>query len=123
MPTRCLIVDDNDAFLGAARGLLERQGMSVAGVASTGAEAVHEADALRPEVVLVDVSLRGESGLDVARELVRGHLDPEAVVILISTHAREDLAELIDGCPAAAFLPKAELSADAIRRIIDGRSP
>jgi two-component system, NarL family, nitrate/nitrite response regulator NarL len=42
-------------------------------------------------------------------------------VILISTHAEADLADLIAASPAAGFLPKAELSAKAIRRIVAER--
>jgi hypothetical protein len=41
-------------------------------------------------------------------------------VILISTHSEADFADLIAESPAAGFLPKGELSADAIRRIVDG---
>jgi len=40
VPTRCLIVDDNESFLEAVRVLLEREGMSVAAVASTYADAL-----------------------------------------------------------------------------------
>ena len=54
MRIRCLIVDDNPSFLVAARVLLERQGLTIAGVASTGAEALRQAETLRPNVVLVD---------------------------------------------------------------------
>ena len=70
MPIRCLIVDDNKSFLEAARVLLEREGLTVAGVASTGAEALRQAETLRPDVVLVDISLGDESGFDLARRLV-----------------------------------------------------
>jgi DNA-binding NarL/FixJ family response regulator len=122
VPIRCLIVDDNQPFLAAARVLLEREGLTVAGVASTGAEAVRQADALRPDVVLVDISLGEESGLDVARRLVDGEQGDNPVVVLISTRAEEDVVDLITGCGAVAFLPKAELSANAIRRIVDGCS-
>jgi hypothetical protein len=48
----------------------------------------------------------------------QGH---DTMVILISTHAEADLADLIDAVPAAGFLSKAELSASAIRRVVDGR--
>ena len=48
MPLCCLLVDDNDAFLEAARVLLEREGMQVAGVASNIAGALRQARALRP---------------------------------------------------------------------------
>jgi DNA-binding NarL/FixJ family response regulator len=117
-----LIVDDNHSFLEAARVLLEREGLTVAGVASTSAEALREAETLRPDVVLVDVSLGEESGFDLARRLVEDDLGDGAAVVLISTHAEEDVSDLIAASPVAGFLPKAELSASAIRRIVDGRS-
>jgi hypothetical protein len=41
-------------------------------------------------------------------------------LVLISTHAEADFAELIAESPARAFLPKAELSAEALLRILDG---
>ncbi len=56
--TRCLIVDDNESFLEAARALLEREGLNVAAVASTYAEALGLFETLRPDVVLVDIFLR-----------------------------------------------------------------
>jgi DNA-binding NarL/FixJ family response regulator len=119
MPVRCLIVDDNRGFLEAARTLLERQGLTIAGVASTSADALLEAETLRPDVVLVDVSLGEESGLDLARRLVTDH-DHGATVILISTRTEADLADLVALSPAAGFLSKSELSADAIRRFMNG---
>jgi DNA-binding NarL/FixJ family response regulator len=118
---RCLIVDDNDSFLEAARVLLERQGLTVAGVASNGADALRQAETLRPDIVLVDISLGEESGFDLARRLVEDDQGSEATVLLISTRAEEDVADLIGESPAAGFVPKSELSASAIRRIVDGR--
>jgi CheY-like chemotaxis protein len=122
--TRCLIVDDNESFLEVARALLEREGLSVAAVASTYAEALDLIETLRPDVVLADIFLGKESGLKLARQLAEdGHRQGDAVkVILISTHAEADLADLIAASPAAGFLPKTELSAKAIRRIVDDRS-
>ncbi len=102
--------------------LLEREGLTVAGVASTGAEALWQVAMVRPDIVLVDISLGEESGVDLARRLLEGDLGPEAAVILISTRAEEDVAELIAESPAAGFLPKAKLSASAIRRIVDAHS-
>jgi CheY-like chemotaxis protein len=118
---RCLIVDDSPRFLDAARGLLERQGITVVGVASTGAEALQRVQELHPDVTLLDIDLGGESGLELARRL---HDQPDLApgpVILISTHAEQDYAELIAASPAVGFLPKAGLSADAIRRLLAGR--
>jgi DNA-binding NarL/FixJ family response regulator len=119
MPMRGLIVDDNGLFLEAARVLLEREGLKVAGVAATSAEALRRADELRPDVILVDISLGEESGFDLARRLVQDGHNNDAVVILISTLAEEDLADMIAVSPAAGFLPKAELSASAVRRIVE----
>jgi DNA-binding NarL/FixJ family response regulator len=118
-----LIVDDNRLFLQAARVLLERQGLRVVGVAATSAEALRRAGELRPEVVLVDITLGGESGFDLAGRLAGHHGGGGPAVILISTHAEADFADLIAESPAAGFVPKPELSADAIRRIVDGRAP
>jgi DNA-binding NarL/FixJ family response regulator len=120
MGFRCLIVDDNRPFLDAARALLEEEGMTVAGVASTGADALQQAEALRPDVVLLDIGLGEESGFDVAELLTAASRESGTTVILISTHAEADFADLIDESPAAGFLPKSELSARAIRRIFDG---
>jgi DNA-binding NarL/FixJ family response regulator len=120
MGFRCLIVDDNRPFLDAARALLEEEGITVAGVASTGADALQQAEALRPDVVLLDIGLGEESGFDVAELLMAPDRAGGATVILISTHAEADFADLIDESPAAGFLPKSELSARAIRRVLDG---
>jgi DNA-binding NarL/FixJ family response regulator len=117
MAVRCLIVDDNRVFLEAARTLLEREGLTIAGVASTSADALREAETLRPDVVLVDIWLGEESGLDLARRLGANHASA-ATVILISTRSEADLADLVALTPAAGFLSKSELSADAIRAFL-----
>jgi DNA-binding NarL/FixJ family response regulator len=57
MLLRSLLVDDNDGFLEAASVLLEREGMTVAGVASNTAGALRQARAPRPDVILVDIGL------------------------------------------------------------------
>jgi CheY-like chemotaxis protein len=122
LPIRCLIVDDHRPFLEAARVLLEREGLSVVGVAVNGAEGLRSAEVLQPDVVLVDVSLGEESGFDVARSLMAQEPADGRVVVLISTRSEGELTELIAESPAAGFVSKAELSAKAIRRIVAGGS-
>ncbi len=116
MPLRCLIVDDSDAFLQTASLLLEREGLAVVGAASSIAEALQQARALRPDVVLVDIGLGSESGFTLARLLARD--DQDADVILISAGAEADYVELIAESPAAGFLAKSELSASRIGQIL-----
>jgi DNA-binding NarL/FixJ family response regulator len=115
---RCLIVDDSPRFLEAARSLLELEGIAVVGVALSSVDAVRRVDELRPDVVLVDIDLGPESGFDVARRLHEGRTAPP--IILISTHDGQDYADLIAASPAAGFLAKAALSANAIRDMLDG---
>jgi DNA-binding NarL/FixJ family response regulator len=112
MGRRCLIVDDNAVYLSEARKLLQRQGMSVVGIASTGGDALAIAASDRPDVALVDVDLGPESGLDVARALAT--CDEPVPVILISAYAEKDLRELLDDSPAVGFLSKSVLSRAAI---------
>jgi DNA-binding NarL/FixJ family response regulator len=111
---RCLIVDDNESFLDAARVLLAREGVDVVGVAMTSSEAIRLVGELAPDVVLVDVVLGDESGFDLARRL-----EPAgSKVVLISTHAEADIQDLIHGSGVLGFVPKSELSALAVKRLL-----
>jgi DNA-binding NarL/FixJ family response regulator len=118
MPMRCVLVDDNEAFLETASLLLEREGLTIVGMASTIAAALRQVRALRPDVVLVDIGLGNESGFDLARLLAQDGQAAGAEVILISTGAEADYKELIDDSPAAGFLAKSELSVRGISRLL-----
>jgi DNA-binding NarL/FixJ family response regulator len=111
---RCLLVDDSRTFLDAARGLLDRDGVTVAGIASSTAEALLQAGALSPDVAVVDIGLGGENGFDLARRLATRGI----AVIMTSTSAEADYADLLADSPVAGFLPKAKLSAAGIRRLL-----
>ena len=119
MALRCFIVDDSTHFLEAARDLLEHGGLDVVGVATTIEQALRTVDDAEPDVVLVDVNLGGESGLDLARRMPRATSVDPLKVILISTRTEEEVLDVVRTVPAAAFLSKTELSAVAIRRILD----
>jgi CheY-like chemotaxis protein len=113
---RCVIVDDDPAFLHVAQATLERGGVIVSGVAGSGAEAAEQSRELRPDVVLIDIRLGEESGFEVARQLADNGYAP--ALVMISVDAWEDFADLIDESPAAGFLAKTDLSGAAIRRIL-----
>ncbi len=118
MPVRCLIVDDNHDFLRAATDLLERDGISVVGVASTGAQAYQSCHELRPDVALIDIDLGEESGFEVARQFASEMGPQQPRVILISAYSEDDFVDMIADSPAVSFLPKADLSGTAIRGIL-----
>jgi DNA-binding NarL/FixJ family response regulator len=120
MSVRCVIVDDNRHFLRAARDLLERAGITVVGVAQTGAQAGRACGELEPDVVLVDVDLGEESGFDVARQLAGQGGPEQPCVILISAHSAEDFREMVADTPAISFLPKSALSGSAVLGIMAG---
>jgi DNA-binding NarL/FixJ family response regulator len=117
---RAVIVDDNPGFLAAARGVLERGGVAVVGVASTGDQAIARIQALGPDVTLLDIDLGAESGFEVARRLHQ-HADVSSPVILISTYDEQDYADLIAASPALGFLAKSALSAGAVRDLLESR--
>lgn len=113
-----MIIDDNVEYLQNAQTMLQREGIDVVGVATTSIEALHLVSELRPSVALVDIYLGEESGLDLARQLVERPEGSLTDVILISTYGEIDLAELVAGSPALAFLSKSRLSGGAIREIM-----
>ena len=111
-----LIVDDNQEFLAAAARLLEAEGLRVVGRSRTGQEAVEQTVALAPDVVLVDVELGEEDGVELASRLAG--LPDAPAVILISSHDQYGLQELLAPGPVVGFLTKDALSADAIRALL-----
>jgi two-component system nitrate/nitrite response regulator NarL len=119
MALRCLLVDDSTHFLEAASQLLEREGIAVVGVASTIAEALASVHELEPDVTIVDVHLKGESGFDLAWRLAA---ESPTATILTSTHAESELAELIAVTPVLGFIAKTDLSGEAIRDFLADRS-
>lgn len=120
---RCLIVDDSADFRDAASAMLERAGINVVGKASNSAEALRCYEHSHPDVALVDVELGGEDGFELAEQLNRVSTANALAVILVSTYAESDLAEMIDTSPAVGFLQKFSLSPDAIRSLLNVTEP
>jgi DNA-binding NarL/FixJ family response regulator len=112
---RCLIVDDNEPFLASARRLLDTHDLQIVGVASSATQALELVNDHHPDVALVDVELQGESGFDLARQLVAAR--PGLRVVLISTHSEDDLEDLVAQSPAVGFLAKSRLTPAAVRQV------
>lgn len=114
---RCVIVDDNQAFLASASSALRREGVEIVRAVRSLADALASAAEHLPDVMLVDVHLGDEDGFDVASQL-DGHPVP---VVLISTYAESDMADFVAMSPAIGFLSKMELSRAAIEALLAGR--
>jgi DNA-binding NarL/FixJ family response regulator len=109
-----LIVDDHGAFRASAHTLLELDGFDVVGEAEDGERAVELARERRPDLVLLDIALPDMSGFDVAERL-----GPGTKVILTSSRASADFGGRVRRSGALGFIPKDDLSGDAIRRLLE----
>jgi DNA-binding NarL/FixJ family response regulator len=116
MSKTVLIVDDHPSFRGMARALLESEGFTVVGEAEDGADAIAQARALHPDLVLLDVQLPDMDGFAVAAQLTANGSSPD--IVLTSSRDAEDFGPLIDESGARGFVPKAEISAEAIAALL-----
>jgi DNA-binding NarL/FixJ family response regulator len=82
--TRILVVDDHEVVRRGLRGLLETHpGWQIIGEAANGRDAVEKAAELRPDVVILDISLPGD-GLEAARRIFQ--VFPQTEVLILSHH-------------------------------------
>jgi DNA-binding NarL/FixJ family response regulator len=114
--TTFLVVDDHPGFRSRARLLLEAEGYEVIGEVADGATAVGAARRLRPDVVLLDVQLPDVDGFDAAARITEDGAGP--IVILTSSRDWSDSAELIIRSGARGFLPKDQLSGEALGELL-----
>ena len=111
-----LIVDDHPSFRASARRMLEADGYDVIGEAADGTSAIDAVRELQPDVVLLDIRLPDVDGFQVAERLAAN--GAAAAVVLTSSRDRSDFSYEIVASPARGFIPKSELSAQAITSLI-----
>lgn len=122
MTPRVLVVDDSPQFRIAARAVLRRvPGFEVVGEAASGEDAVQQAAAAAPDLVLMDIRMAGLSGPEATR-LIRGQA-PATVVFLCSTYDRADLPAEVGTSGAAAYVHKEELTAELLAALWDEHRP
>ena len=117
-----LLVDDHKLVRTGLKLILdETPDIRVVGEASTGEEALERARALKPQVILMDVSMPGIGGLEATRKLAMGL--PDARVIVVSVHTAEPYPMRLLEAGASGYLTKdcaGEEIVTAIRRVHAG---
>jgi DNA-binding NarL/FixJ family response regulator len=106
MTERILLVDDHPLTRSALAGLLTQHGFDVVGEASDGEEAIERAEKLRPDLILLDLSMPGLDGLSALPRLREAAPECE-VVVLTASGTEENLLSAIRG-GAAGYLLKSE---------------
>jgi CheY-like chemotaxis protein len=115
-----LVVDDDAAVRGLIVRILRSGGHVVVGEAGSVAEALDRAEALQPDVALVDIGLPDGDGFSLTRQL---RVLPWGIqVVLFSSDADRTNADAARRAGAVGFLPKDELSSSALERLIGSRA-
>jgi DNA-binding NarL/FixJ family response regulator len=122
-PIRALIVDDSQVMRDTLGVFLQVQpGIEVVGAAPSGQETLRQAQALRPDLVILDVQMAGMNGLQTTEQLRQMH--PDMPVILISDFDFPELRQAGRASGAESFLAKSRLHCDLveeIRRVMQAR--
>jgi two-component system, NarL family, nitrate/nitrite response regulator NarL len=118
---RILIADDHPIIRKRVRGILEGEsGLSVCGEAFDGAEAVEEAQRLKPDVVVLNVSMPVLNGMEAARKIKTEF--PETAIVILSSNADKHFVEEAKKIGARAYVAKtkaAEALVKAIETLVD----
>jgi DNA-binding NarL/FixJ family response regulator len=120
---RVLVCDDHTMLREGLRRSLDMEGLNVVGEASDGLEAVRVAELLRPDVVLMDVSMPTMDGIEATRMLLAKR--PGTTVVMLTMHGDADLVEQAIRAGAAGYVVKDSSSAelaDAIRLADNGET-
>ena len=113
---RILIVDDHAVVRRGVRALLESQShWEVAGEATTGREAVDAAKRLRPDIVVMDLSLPELNGLDAARQILKD--SPGTEVLVLTMHHSEELARNALQAGARGYVLKSDADENLIAAV------
>jgi len=122
MPTRVLIVDDNEAILSRVASVLTPYCV-VVGTERNGRAALEAAEKLQPDVIVLDISMPGMNGLEVARALHDG--GSKAAVVFLTVQDEEDIITAATAAGALGYVAKPRLASDlmpAVREARAGRS-
>ena len=116
MSLRILVVDDHAVVRRGVRSLLEScEGWQVCGEATTGRDAVEQSRRLRPDVVIMDLSLPELNGLDATRQILKER--PEVEVLVLTMHHSEELAHDVLQAGARGYVLKSDADESLISAV------
>jgi DNA-binding NarL/FixJ family response regulator len=122
-PVRILLVDDHPVVRLGFEQLLSREAdLTVCGEASTASEALELAETLEPDLAVIDIALKGESGLELVRKIA--HLCPRVRMLVCSMHDEALFAERALKAGARGYVGKREAPDDlvtAVREVLAGK--
>jgi DNA-binding NarL/FixJ family response regulator len=111
-----LIADDHGVLRAGLRALLEaEEGMRVVAEASDGGEALELARAHEPDLVLLDISMPGRTGIETASD-IKGCL-PDVHIIILSMHEDADLLQAAIKAGATGYIPKRAVESELINAV------
>lgn len=119
---RILLVDDSAQMRSQLRELLEEE-FDIVGEVSRGDEVVDAAKALRPDVIVLDITMQGISGIEAAR-LLREH-DCNSAIVFLSVHRQQRIVSQALRTPGAGYVLKPDARTElspAIRAVFGGIS-
>jgi DNA-binding NarL/FixJ family response regulator len=116
MALRILVVDDHAVVRRGVRALLESQdGWDVCGEATTGRDAVEQNRRLRPDVIVMDLSLPELNGLDATRQILKD--TPDTEVLVLTMHHSEELARDVLQAGARGYVLKSDADQNLIAAV------
>jgi len=116
MSLRILVVDDHAVVRRGVKSLLESQeGWEVCGEATTGRDAVEQSRRLRPDVVVMDLSLPELNGLDATRQILK--VAPDTEVLVLTMHHSEELARDALQAGARGYVLKSDADENLIAAV------
>ena len=116
MPVRILIVDDHGVLRAGLRALLEDEpDFQVVGEAADGEEGLRQAEALKPDIVLMDISMPGVDGIEATRR-VHASL-PNTRVLLLTVHEDKSLLREAIQSGASGYILKRAVESELINAI------